>query len=196
MIKLWKSKEEKEIERRIRINKAKTALQRYIRGLEELSKRILEQGKEAALLGDKELMRRQAKKYFVINQRIKQTKRLLLLMEEAELQRELVRASSKFIEFSKDIISSIAEGPTPSEIVKAQTRLEEALAKAESVEEALNTILDLTSEGILTSKSLSEREINELMRLMEEEAKGEEIELKEEDKGKLFDDILKDKGDR
>ena len=196
MIKLWKSKEEKEIERRIRINKAKTALQRYIRGLEELSKRILEQGKEAALLGDKELMRRQARKYFVVNQRIKQTKRLLLLMEEAELQRELVRASSKFIEFSRDIISSIAEGPTPSEIVKAQTRLEEALAKAESVEEALNTILDLTSEGILTSKSLSEREINELMRLMEEEAKGEEIELKEEDKGKLFDDILKDKGDR
>ncbi|RLE83647.1 MAG: hypothetical protein DRJ41_04520, partial [Thermoprotei archaeon] len=165
-------------------------------GLEELSKRILEQGKEAALLGDKELMRRQARKYFVVNQRIKQTKRLLLLMEEAELQRELVRASSKFIEFSRDIISSIAEGPTPSEIVKAQTRLEEALAKAESVEEALNTILDLTSEGILTSKSLSEREINELMRLMEEEAKGEEIELKEEDKGKLFDDILKDKGDR
>ena len=196
MIKLWKSKEEKEIERRIRINKAKTALQRYIRGLEELSKRILEQGKEAALLGDKELMRRQARKYFVVNQRIKQTKRLLLLMEEAELQRELVRASSKFIEFSKDIISSIAEGPTPSEIVKAQTRLEEALAKAESVEEALNTILDLTSEGILTSKSLSEREIDELMRLMEEEARGEEIELKEEDKGKLFDDILKDKGDR
>ena len=192
MVRLWKSREEKEIERKIRINRAKAALQRYIESLEALSKKIMEQGKEAARLGDRELLRRQARKYFIVNQRIRQTKRLLLLMEEAELQRELVKASSRFIEFSKDIVSSIAEGPSASEIVRTQMRLEEALAKAESVEEALNTILDLTSEGILTSKALGEKELSELMRLMEEEARSEEVELKEGEE-RLFREVLKGK---
>ena len=113
--------------------------------------------------------------------------------EEAELQGELVKASSRFIEFSKDIVSSIAEGPSASEIVRTQMRLEEALAKAESVEEALNTILDLTSEGILTSKALGEKELSELMRLMEEEARSEEVELKEGEEEKLFREVLKGK---
>lgn len=193
MVRLWKSREEKEIERKIRINRAKAALQRYIESLEALSRKIMEQGKEAARLGDRELLRRQARKYFIVNQRIRQTKRLLLLMEEAELQRELVKASSRFIEFSKDIVSSIAEGPSASEIVRTQMRLEEALAKAESVEEALNTILDLTSEGILTSKALGEKELSELMRLMEEEARSEEVELKEGEEEKLFREVLKGK---
>ena len=193
MVRLWKSREEKEIERKIRINRAKAALQRYIESLEALSKKIMEQGKEAARLGDRELLRRQARKYFIVNQRIRQTKRLLLLMEEAELQRELVKASSRFIEFSKDIVSSIAEGPSASEIVRTQMRLEEALAKAESVEEALNTILDLTSEGILTSKALGEKELSELMRLMEEEARSEEVELKEGEEERLFREVLKGK---
>lgn len=193
MVRLWKSKEEKEIERKIRINRAKAALQKYMESLEALSKKIMEQGKEAARLGDKELLRRQARKYFIVNQRIRQTKRLLLLMEEAELQRELVKASSRFIEFSKDIVSSIAEGPNASEIIRTQMRLEEALTKAERVEEALNTVLDLTSEGILTSKTLGEKELSELMRLMEEEAKSEEIELKEGEEERLFKEVLKGK---
>ncbi len=193
MVRLWKSREEKEIERKIRINRAKAALQRYIESLEALSRKIMEQGKEAARLGDRELLRRQARKYFIVNQRIRQTKRLLLLMEEAELQRELVKASSRFIEFSKDIVSSIAEGPSASEIVRTQMRLEEALAKAESVEEALNTVLDLTSEGILTSKALGEKELSELMRLMEEEARSEEVELKEGEEERLFREVLKGK---
>jgi len=71
-------------------------------------------------------------------------------MEEAELQRELVKVSADFIQFSKDIVASIAEGPGAEDVAKIQVEFEKAMGKVENIDEALNTMLDLTSESILT----------------------------------------------
>ncbi len=155
MVRLWKSKEEKEIERKIRMRKAKMALKQYINNLENLKRKIFLQGKEAAKLGgDEALLKRSAVKYLTLEQRIKQAKRLLLLMEEAEIQRELVKVSAEFIGFSKDVVKSIAEGPGGAEdVAKMQVEFEKAMGgKVESLEEALNTMIDLTSESILTGE--------------------------------------------
>ena len=78
MVRLWKSKEEKEIERKVRMRKAKMALKQYINNLENLKRKIFLQGKEAAKLGDETLLKRSAVKYLVLENRIKQAKRLLL----------------------------------------------------------------------------------------------------------------------
>lgn len=150
MVRLWKSKEEKEIERKVRMRKAKMALQQYINNPENFKHRVFLQGKEAAKLGDEALLKRSAVKYLALEQRIKQAKRLLLLMEEAELQRELVKVSADFIQFSKDIVASIAEGPGAEDVAKIQVEFEKAMGKVENIDEALNTMLDLTSESILT----------------------------------------------
>ncbi|WP_297071300.1 hypothetical protein [Thermococcus sp.] len=152
MVRLWKSKEEKEIERRLRMRKAKMALKQYINSLENLKRKMFLQGKEAAKLGDESLLKRSAVKYLTIERRIKQAKRLLLLMEEAEIQRELVKVSADFIHFSKDVVSSIAEGPRAEDVTKMQVDFERAMGKVEDLEEALNTMIDLTSEGILTGE--------------------------------------------
>ncbi|ADT84364.1 hypothetical protein [Thermococcus barophilus] len=152
MVKLWKSKEEKEIERKIRMRKAKMALKQYINNLENLKHKIFLQGKEAAKLGDEALLKRSAMKYLAIEERIKQAKRLLLLMEEAEIQRELVKVSADFIQFSKDVVKSIAEGPGAEDVAKMQVEFEKAMGKVENLEEALNTMIDLTSESILTGE--------------------------------------------
>ncbi|ALM75540.1 hypothetical protein TBCH5v1_1627 [Thermococcus barophilus] len=150
MVRLWKSKEEKEIERKVRMRKAKMALKQYINNLENFKRRVFLQGKEAAKLGDEALLKRSAVKYLALEQRIKQAKRLLLLIEEAELQRELVKVSADFIQFSKDIVQSIAEGPGAEDVAKIQVEFEKAMSKVENLDEALGTMLDLTSESILT----------------------------------------------
>ncbi|NJE85956.1 hypothetical protein E3E23_08995 [Thermococcus sp. CX2] len=150
MVRFWKSKEEKEIERKVRMRKAKMALKQYINNLENLKQKIFLQGKEAAKLGDEALLKRSAVKYLALEQRIKQAKRLLLLMEEAEIQRELVKVSATFIQFSKDVVRSIAEGPGAEDVAKIQVEFEKAMGKVENIEEALNTMIDLTSESILT----------------------------------------------
>ncbi|AIF70137.1 hypothetical protein PAP_08785 [Palaeococcus pacificus DY20341] len=150
MVRFWKSKEEKEIERKVRMRKAKMALKQYINNLENLKQKIFLQGKEAAKLGDEALLKRSAVKYLALEQRIRQAKRLLLLMEEAEIQRELVKVSANFIQFSKDVVRSIAEGPGAEDVAKIQVEFEKAMGKVENIEEALNTMIDLTSESILT----------------------------------------------
>jgi len=150
VVKFWKSKEEREIERKVRMRKAKMALKQYISNLENLKRKIFLQGKEAAKLGDEALLRRSAMKYLALEERIKQAKRLLLLMEEAEIQRELVKVSANFIQFSRDIVESIAEGPGAEDVAKIQVEFEKAMTKVENLDEALTTMLDLTSESILT----------------------------------------------
>ena len=150
VVRFWKSKEEREIERKVRMRKAKMALKQYINNLENLKRRIFLQGKEAAKLGDEALLKRSAMKYLALEERIKQAKKLLLLMEEAEIQREFVKVSANFIQFSRDIVESIAEGPGAEDITKMQVEFEKAMTKVEGLDEALSTMLDLTSESILT----------------------------------------------
>ena len=166
MVRFWKSKEEKEIERKMRMRKAKMALKQYINNLENLKRKIFVQGKEAAKLGDEALLRRSAMKYLAIEERIKQAKRLLLLMEEAELQRELVKVSADFIQFSKDIVESISEGPGAQDIAKMQLEFEKAMTKVEELDDALSSMLDLTSESILTG-DFSAETIDEAASLFE-----------------------------
>ena len=174
VVRFWKSKEEKEIERKVRMRKAKMALKQYINNLENFKRRVFLQGKEAAKLGDETLLKRSAVKYLVLENRIKQAKRLLLLMEEAELQKELVKVSADFIQFSKDIVQSISEGPGAEDIAKIQVNFEKAMGKVENLDEALSTMLDLTSESIL-SGSFDEETIETAESLMMSSA-GEELE--------------------
>lgn len=174
---MFKSKEKKEIERKIRIRKSKSVIQNYINKLEALQKKVYAHGKEYAKLGEKRLVHNQASKYLSLESRIHQAKKLLLLMEEAEIQRELVNVSGSFIEFSKDIINSIADAPKVGDISKVHVKFEEAMTKVESIEEALNMALDASSEGILSSETFAEEKIKEITTLLEGEAGAEEDEV-------------------
>ena len=177
---MFKSKGKKEIERKIRIRKSKTVVQNYVHKLEHLQKRVFNHGKQYAKLGEKGMVKSQASKYLALEGRIHQAKKLLLLMEEAEIQRELVNVSGSFIQFSKDIVNSIADAPKVDDMAKAHLKFEEAMTKVEGIEEALNTVLDASSEGILSGEAFGEDKIEEVAKLLEGEAGAEESEL---DKG-------------
>ncbi|HEC88000.1 MAG TPA: hypothetical protein ENI52_01640 [Thermoplasmata archaeon] len=184
---MFKSKERKEIERKIRMRKAKNLVQNYIIKLERLQKRIFNQGKEYAKLGDGRMVKSQASKYLALENRIRQAKKLLLLMEEAEIQRELVGVSASFIQFSKDIVNSIADAPKIKDISKMHVKFEEAMAKVEGMEEVLNTVIDAASEGILSGEEFSEEKIEEVAKLLEGEAGTEESEIDKKIEKKLKD---------
>ena len=194
---MFKSKEKKEIERKIRIRKSKTVVQSYISKIEILQKRVFSQGKDYAKLGENKMVRSQASKYLALESRIRQAKKLLLLMEEAEIQRELVNVSGSFIQFSKDIVNSIAEAPKVGDLTKVQVRFEEAMTKVEGIEEALNTVIDASSEGILTGEAFSEEKINEIANLLEgepgleEKEKDSELDKEIEKKMKNIEEMMK-----
>lgn len=188
---MFKSKEKKEIERKVRIRKSKTVVQSYIAKLEHLQKRVFGQGKEYAKLGDDKMVKNQASKYLALESRIVQAKKLLLLMEEAEIQRELVNVSGSFIQFSRDIVNSIAEAPKIGDLTNVQVRFEEAMTKVEGIEEALNTVLDASSEGILSGEAFGDEKIDEVAKLLEGEAGAEESETSSEQDTELDEEIEK-----
>ena len=174
-----KSKEEKDIEREIRYRKAKSSINQYIQKLEKVQKMVYEQGKKAAQIGDDAFVRRQAVKYMTISERIKKGHRLSLLMEEARLQRDMVKISGDFVGFAKDITASIMEGPDVEQITSMQVEFEKGLAQAEQIDEALSMAVDVASEGILESDDLSENSIDSLVKSMEGDAIDEEPQLDE-----------------
>jgi hypothetical protein len=169
-----KSKEEKEIEREIRYRKARGTLQRYIEKLENLQKMVYEQGKQAAKLGDDKFVTRQASKYLGIQERIRKGQKMLLLMEEAKVQREMVKVSGEFITFANDVSQSIAEGPNVEKIARMQLEMEKAMAQAEKIDEALSVAMDMASEGIMSSQDYSEKNVNEIVKSMEGEVEADE----------------------
>jgi len=184
---VFKSKEEKEIERKIRIRKAKVIVKNYMAKLEKLQKRIFDQGKNFAKLGDEKMVRNQASKYLALQSRIKQAKKLLLLMEEAEIERELVRVSANFIQFSKDIVNSIAEAPKIKDMAKTNVKFEEAMTKVKGIEEALDIAIDVASESIIGGEEFSEEKIEEVAKILKGEAITEEGEIDKEIDEKLKD---------
>jgi len=169
-----KTKQEKEIEREIEYRKAKTKLKNYIGKVEELQRMVFEQGKEAAKLGDEKFLKRQAAKYLTLQDRVRKGQRMLLLMEEVRLQKEMVKVSGDFVGFAHDISESIFEGPDAEKIATMQLELEKSMAQAESIDEALSVALDMANEGILGSESFSESSMNEIAKTMEGEVETEE----------------------
>jgi hypothetical protein len=182
---MFKGKEQKEMERKIRIRKSKTVVQSYIMKLEQLQKRVFGQGKEYAKLGEQKMVRSQASKYLALESRIHQAKKLLLLMEEAEIQRELVSVSGSYIQFSKDIINSIAEAPKVGDITKVQVKFEEAMTKVEGIEQALNTVVDAASDGLLAGEAFGDEKIEEVAKLLESEAGADESTVDKEIEKKI-----------
>jgi hypothetical protein len=172
-----KSKEEKDIEREIRHRKARVTLQHYIERIEDLQKMVYNQGKQAAKLGDDKFVKRQAAKFLALQDRSKRSQRMLLLMEEARLQREMVKISGDFITFARDISQSIAEGPDVNKIAHSQVEFEKALTQSEKIDEALAVALDMASEGILSSQDYSEKNVDEIVKTMQGEVAIEEKSL-------------------
>jgi hypothetical protein len=194
MVKLpWgKSKEDLEIERKIRARKAKSTLISYISNLEKLEKRIFELGKEAAKINDAQLVRRQATKYIAMQARINQARKLLILMEEAEAQKELMKVSGAFISFSRDIVDSIAEGPGIEDMAKMQTEFEQGMVRVEHIEESLTGLVDMASENILTSGDFGEETVDDVVNLLEGTAGVQNtIDVKIEDKLKEVEQLMK-----
>lgn len=173
-----KSKEELNIERELRYRKARNAVQSYIERMEALQQRVFEQGRQAVKMGDDKFVRRQAAKYLALLERIKRGQRMLLHMDEAKLQRELVKTSGDFITFAKDISESIAEGTSVEKISEMQLEFEKAMQQVEQIDEALSIAIEMASDGILSSKDISEKNVESIMQAMEGKT-GEEEKMDE-----------------
>lgn len=174
-----KSTEERRVEQEVRHHKARAVLRHYIDRLEKLQREVFGQGSQAAKAGDDKLVRRQAARFLILQERVKKGQKMLLLMEETRLQREIVQVSGDFINFAQDLSQSLLEGTDSDKMAVVPVELEKAGLQTEIIGEALTRTLDMAVEGILSSRDFSDKNVDEIARAMHGEAEAEEKSLDE-----------------
>lgn len=165
---LFKSREERRLDREVEIRKGINLIKRNIRDLKRNEKEYLEKAKKARQLGSKgqlEFLKKAVKR--TASQRLLMEKQLLGI-ETANQIKNQSEAHAQFAKAMLAVSRSIGEMFSAMDLGKTQVKLEEALAKAESMEERMNLFLDVSGRSLFDQEgggeeAISDAEIDELI---------------------------------
>lgn len=165
---LFKSKEQRRIDRDIEIRKGISQVKRHVRGLEKNERDYLKKARRAKQLGSDQQLS-------FIKATLKKTaaqKRLMerqLLNIETALQiKNQAEAHGQFAKSINAISAAIAEMFGSTDLAKTQADFERAMAQAHSMEERMEIFLDLANESMLgeaasTEELVTDEEIDALI---------------------------------
>lgn len=183
---LFKSKEERRIERDIQLRKTINLFRKQIRGLNEKETAYIKKAKEARQINAQsqyELSRK------ALKQTLRQRKRFeqqLLTIEIAAQMKDQAESHAEFAKALKGVSKTIAEMFGTADLVQTQKDFEMAMAKAHSMEERMDIFLESSSDSMFSElegddELVSDKEIDELI---EAEAVHDESQIDSEiDKG-------------
>jgi hypothetical protein len=155
---LFKSKEERRIEREMKIRAGLREIERSIRQQEKFAEDFIKNAQHAKRIGDKgqyEFIRGALKKTAAVK---KMLERQLLAMKNAMLIQQQAAASRQFAESMNLISAQIAQVFSEMDLTKTQAQWEKAVAQAGSIEERMELFLDAMEDSARTSAATSTRE--------------------------------------
>jgi hypothetical protein len=165
---------ENEMEREIKIRQGKASIRRHIRNQQKTMDRLWKLGKKALSLGDDAQFRRIGKLYLQAQEDISRWERYLLTFETLEARRDQAKATTNFLEAMKALNESLMETTSPQAMAQMQQDLAEGLARAETLEDRMAVMLELTDEALLGDEALSETDLSDLREMMGAEVVQEE----------------------
>jgi hypothetical protein len=167
---------EKEMDREIKIRRGKASIRRHIRNQQKAAERLWELGKQALSLGDEVQFRRIGALYLKARQDVNRWQRYLLTFETLEARRDQAKATASFLEALKALNKSLLEASSPQTMARMQQDLAEGLARAETLEDRMAVMLELTDEAILAGEPVSTDDLSEVEGLMQAEVVADEAE--------------------
>ena len=179
---LFKSKEERRIERELRIKSGLRAIERAMRQQEKLTEEFIRAAQSARSAGDQQqyaFIRGNLKRAAGLKQLLQ---RQLLAMKSAMLVQQQARSSQQFAEAMRTLARDIASAFGETSLAHTQSDWERAVAQAATLEERMDLFLQslerpdpqATGEGPLQS-AVSDEEIDRLIDT--ELLAGEHVEL-------------------
>lgn len=174
---LFKSRDERRIERNIEIRKGVNALRRNIVDLGKHERSYVDKAKRAKKIGDKQqydFLRRQLKKT-AAQKRMRE--RQLLSIETAVQIKDQAESDADFAKSMGAVAKSIAEVYGSVDFVKTQKNFEKAMYQAETLQQQMEVFLEMTQEHVMSGEVEGENEIisdKEIDRMLEEEVVHEE----------------------
>ena len=155
---LFKSKDERRIEREMKIRQGMKAIERSIRQQEKFSDDFIKNAQHARKIGDKNqynFIRGALKKTAAVK---KMLERQLLSIKNAMLIQQQAAASRQFAESMNLMAQEIGQTFKEMDLTKTQADWERAVAQAGSVEEKMDVFLDSMEQSALSGGVSSARE--------------------------------------
>jgi len=174
---LFKSKAERKIERTIQVKKALAHVRKQITSNIRFKEGYIKKARTAKSIGSKnqyEFLKKAIKKTESIKIRLE---RQLLALETAVQIKDQAEGQQGFASAMGAISKSISEAFGTTNFEKTQVDFEKAVNQAESMEERLDTFLDITSESMFGYEGSGDEELisdNDIDRMISEEVEHEE----------------------
>ena len=181
-MRLFKSKEERRIERDIQIRKTLGLFRKQIKNLSEKEREYLRNAKEARKIsatGQCELAKRALKQTMAQRRRFEQQ---LLTLKIASQIKDQTESHAQFAKALGGVSKTIAELFGTTDLVKTQKDFERAMERAKSMEERMDIFLEISSESMFAEEPAGEAIVSddEIDKLIEAEAVHEEGKIDQE----------------
>ena len=173
---LFKSKEEKRIEREIEIRKGLNHIRRQIRLLEKNESGYLVKARRALQMGagDQVSFLKETLRKTITQRRLME--RQLLSIETAIQIKDQVQAEAAFARALTAVSKSIAAGFKSVDLTKTQKEFEESMVKARTMEDRIGFMLEMSRDSMLGEPTDEDDLVSadEIDHLVEAEAAHEE----------------------
>jgi hypothetical protein len=189
---MFKSKEEKRIERDIEVRKGVNSLKRNIRDLAKHESSYILKAKKAKKIGDSsqyEFLKRQLKKT-AAQKRMRE--RQLLSIETAVQIKNQAESDADFAKSMGSVAKAVSEVYGSVDFAKTQKNFEKAMMQAETLQQQMEIFLEMTQEHVMAGEVEGEDQVvsdAEIDKMLDEEVEHEESGSLDKDIEKGLKDI-------
>ena len=174
---MFKSKEEKRIERDIEVRKGVNSLKRNIRDLAKHELSYIAKAKKAKKIGDNsqyDFLKRQLKK--TAGQR-RMRERQLLSIETAVQIKNQAESDADFAKSMGAVAKAVSEVYGSVDFAKTQKNFEKAMMQADTLQQQMEIFLEMTQEHVMSGEVEGEDQVvsdAEIDKMLDEEVEHEE----------------------
>ena len=174
---MFKSKEEKRIERDIEVRKGVNSLKRNIRDLAKHEVSYIAKAKKARKIGDQsqyDFLKRQLKK--TAGQR-RMRERQLLSIETAVQIKNQAESDADFAKSMGAVAKAVSEVYGSVDFAKTQKNFEKAMMQADTLQQQMEIFLEMTQEHVMSGEVEGEDQVvsdAEIDKMLDEEVVHEE----------------------
>ena len=189
---MFKSKEEKRIERDIEVRKGVNSLKRNIRDLAKHEASYILKAKKAKKIGDNsqyDFLKRQLKKT-AAQKRMRE--RQLLSIETAVQIKNQAESDADFAKSMGSVAKAVSEVYGSVDFAKTQKNFEKAMMQAETLQQQMEIFLEMTQEHVMSGEVEGEDQVvsdAEIDKMLDEEVQHEESGSLDKDIEKGLKDI-------
>ena len=189
---MFKSKEEKRIERDIEVRKGVNSLKRNIRDLAKHEFSYIAKAKKAKKIGDNsqyDFLKRQLKK--TAGQR-RMRERQLLSIETAVQIKNQAESDADFAKSMGAVAKAVSEVYGSVDFAKTQKNFEKAMMQADTLQQQMEIFLEMTQEHVMSGEVEGEDQVvsdAEIDKMLDEEVVHEESGSVDKDIEKGLKDI-------